>query len=232
MQTIEDQDMLVKIDAKRFLRSRSDCDEILLLSKTTPSEGGKVWMGARDRAHCPCKCYSRNLRREIYVYHLVHKFVWPWPADLIEPCDEIAGSDFLKGCYVKGSGTLKLRRHKCEHGDTLVGCEYAEIVIYRPAGTGFLPVFQGQLRGTVGLEPHADGKARCCAPNHNEGSIVAKGVGGMEECSLCATYQGTFHKLHPDEVCRGIKISWDGHVDGIVCCPCEEHHEEYQQKQG
>lgn len=225
MQSMDDESTVYQFDIKAAPARDRGCDEILLLSKTVPKGQGFVSIGAVDPDRCPCQCRSRNLNRVIDVYHLDHTFGWHWPIEALEPCDELSSANVMKGCYLTGRGRMKLRRHRCERGEHLVGCEEANILIYRPAGAGWAPVFSGRLTGTVGLEPHASGAARCCSPNHHEGSIQAWGVGGMQDCSLCATYQGTFSSLDADRVCDGVKIDYTGQTDGIVCCPCPEHED-------
>ena len=55
--------------------------------------------------------------------------------------------------------------------------------------------------------------------------LTGQGVGAMEDCTICAAYDGYFVFLEGRYLCSPQDVRWDVALDGVVCCPCPEDRE-------
>jgi len=191
---------------------------------------------------CPCECYHPQLGETIRSYALSYATELRFSSG--GNCDKVKAAGLLDGCYMTVKGGLQLRDSKCPeptdsagqpHQDLHIGCQDGEFVMYRPIdpgdpNTAFLPVFIGELTGTVGFDPNSADNSRCCRENWTRGMITGRGVGAMRDCELCATYEGPLKGLDDLDLCLGHDIRWDLKLDGVVICPCPEQAEDKDQK--
>ena len=173
---------------------------------------------------CPCKCEHPALGETINTYTLRYETELKFsPGD--ERCDKVKEAQMLDGCYMSIKGELKLRDSKCPphtHAggdphqglDLFIGCQTGDFIMYRPidpadTSQGFVAVFMGSLFGTVGFDPTGADHPRCCFESWVRGMIIGRGVGGMEDCEICVTYDGSFQSLDDLDLCRENDIKWD-----------------------
>lgn len=230
-------------DAALALNDR--CPAIIPISKDICE--GRIHTRPERGHDCPCVCEYPLLDQTILTYSLLFKSEWVLESNT--GCDQVKRAMLLDGCRVSIKGRMKLRLWDCpgrdgdkpgERGDLHIGCQEGEFVMYRPIdpqnrNAGSVPVFTGEVTGVVGLDPApcpANGKSRCCQPNHVQGMLTGRGVGVMEDCTICAAYDGPFVSLEEGDICRPQDMKWKLTLDGIVCCPCPEHKKKYGKKKG
>lgn len=228
-------------DAKLVLDD--SCPAIIPISKNVH---GRIHIEAERGHKCPCLCEHPTLGETIKTYSLVYKSEWLLKSN--DGCDQVKTAMLLDGCHVSIKGGLKLREWDCpdndddalgKRDDMHIGCQSGKFVMYRPIdpadpAAGSVPVFTGELTGVVGMDPApcppATNKSRCCQPNHVHGMLTGRGVGAMEDCTICAAYDGHFVFLEGNDLCRPQDIRWDVTLDGIVCCPCPKGKDDYDKK--
>lgn len=196
---------------------------------------------------CPCKCYHPQLNETINSYLLDYETEMTFVSG--GDCDKVKKAGLLDGCYIKIEGRLQLRDALCPDAkdagvqpprdqELVLGCQRGDFTIYRPVdpndtAAGFLPVFVGELIGTVGFDPkpHEHDHSRCCQENHVHGMLKGRGVGVMQDCEICLTYEGDFDSLDDLDLCRGHNIGWKIWLDGVVICPCPEQADDKKKKE-
>ena len=155
-------------------------------------------------------------------------------------CDDVKKAQMLDGCRMKIDGELKLRERKCHHSEVAVeagdhrlsiGCQMGRFLMYRPVdpndfSAGFVPVFEGELTGTVGFDPGQEDRSRCCVENFTRGMMVGQGLGMMRDCTICVTYDGWVNSFDETNLCADQSFGWKMKLDGTVCCPCPPHEDE------
>lgn len=228
----------VKIDPDAALALDTACPVLITISKNLT---GRI-LTSPDRNHaCPCPCDYPGLSGPIQTYSLGYRADWKFSSN--QACDQVKEANLLDGCYMVVKGSLKLRDAKCpphDHPggrphqdlDLLIGCQEGEFILYRPVDPndptqGFVAVFLGELYGTVGLDNRpGNAHPRCCQENLTRGTIKGRGVGPMQDCELCAIYEGDFNSLDDVDLCRQLDFRWNIWLDGTICCPCPETKDE------
>lgn len=234
---------VMKHDPDADLKVDKGCPSIIPISKNAR---GRLHTEPAPGHPCPCKCEHPRLGEVIESYSLLYKAKWDLGSN--EKCDQVKKAMLLDGCYMSIKGTIKLRKWDCpdndkdalgERDDLHIGCQEGTFVMYRPVvpgdpSSGFVAVFTGELRGIVGMDPApcpGNNHPRCCQPNHVQGMLNGRGVGLMEDCSLCAAYDGYLNTLEGKDLCGKLDIRWDVTFDGIVCCPCPEKKESREKQE-
>ncbi len=233
----------VIFDAAAALAFDDHCPTIIPISKNIR---GRIHIEP-DRNHdCPCECEHPTLGETILTYSLSFKSEWLLNSNA--ECDQVKTAMLLDGCHVSIKGGLKLRLWDCpdnnnnslgDRDDLHIGCQEAKFVMYRPidpsdASAGSIPVFTGELVGVVGMDPApcpGNMLPRCCQPNHVHGMLTGRGVGPMEDCTICAAYDGYFVSIEGRDLCDPQDVRWDVTLDGVVCCPCPEGGEKDGKKE-
>jgi hypothetical protein len=231
----------VLFDDDAALAFNDNCPAIIPISKNIRSN----ILTEPERGHdCPCRCEHPTLG-EILTFPL--RFTSEWQLTSNTECDHVKTAMLLDGCHMTIKGSLKLRLWDCpdnnnnalgERDDMHIGCQEAKFVMYRPVdpsdpSAGSIPVFSGELTGVVGLDPApcpGNNLPRCCQPNHVHGMLTGHGVGPMEDCTICAAYDGHFVSIEGRDLCVPQDTRWDVTLDGVVCCPCPDGDEKGDEK--
>ncbi len=232
----------VVFDPDAALAVDTKCPAIIPISKNIR---GRIHTEPERGRDCPCRCEHPTLG-PILSYALA--FTSEWQLNSNTECDQVKTAMLLDGCYMSIKGALKLREWDCpdndddalgDRDDLHIGCQKAEFVMYRPVDpadptAGFVAVFTGELTGVVGLDPAPCPPAtlpRCCQPNHVQGMLTGRGIGPMEDCTICAAYEGYFVSIEGRDLCTPQDVRWDVTLDGVVCCPCPEPAEDADKQQ-
>ncbi len=231
-------------DAKIDLPIDTACPVLIPISKNVR---GRIQTEPHTGHPCPCKCKHPTLGQTILTYSMQFRAEWLLRSN--QGCDQVKTAMLLDGCNMSIKGDMKLREWDCPdnnddaagpNDDLHIGCQIGKFVMYRPidpanpAG-GQIPVFTGDFIGVVGLDTipcsPANQRPRCCQPNHVQGTLNGRGVGPMEDCTLCATYEGHFMFLEGRDMCQPQNLRWDINLDGVVCCPCPDGDDAPDKKQ-
>lgn len=215
------------------------CPVLIPISKNIE---GKIAISAKPNVPCPCKC--PGVVPDEIIETASHDFCATLRFDSNWPCDDVHRARLLDGCRMLVEGDMKLRDRKCRHSDVadetgdhhlILGCQQGRFLIYRPIdpddhSAGFVPVFEGQLNGTIGFDPGQKEGSRCCAEDHTRGMMVGRGLGPLRDCEICVTYEGHFKSLDNSDLCADRTIGWVFNLDGTVCCRCPDWKEEEREK--
>ncbi len=218
---------------------RRRCPALIPMSKNLK---GRLAYSPRPGMPCPCVCPYPPFPRPIETHTL--DFEAELDFDSNPFCDDVKEARLLDGCRIRIKGELKLRDRKCQHADIAdetgdhhlnLGCQTGTFVIFKPIdpndrSLGFLPVFRGDLNGTVGFDPGLKDGSRCCVENHTRGMMIGRGDGVMGDCEICVTYDGLLDTIDGANLCADTQIGWAMTVDGTVCCPCPDIIEEEREK--